>query len=252
MNDLKTLYKLEPKKKFQTDFFVFDVETKIKKDGKDIWGLSARPDSFVFGVVYGRNYCRVIHNLGEFKEEFEKPQYKGKFVFAHNASYDLGILYDNIYKFDNKAIFNGKFIKASNGNAVFADSMNIYPMGLAKLGEHLGKSKGDILKEKLAMEKPIEYPISSEMINYCIRDCEIVYDALVEMFMLVGDIKLTLASLSMSYFRRHHMHNNIIYNKRLVKYFFNSYYGGRTEAFKIGKTDAKVYDSNSNYKERQI
>lgn len=140
-DQFKTLYAQEPKVKFQTDFFVFDTETKIKKDGKDFWGLRARPDAFVFGVIYGHNHCVVIHSHQEFISELQKPVYKGKMVFAHNAEYDLGVLFGNIYSIDPTAIFNGKFITATNGNCKFADSMNIYRFSVEKIGNIIGKEK---------------------------------------------------------------------------------------------------------------
>lgn len=251
-DQFKTLYKQEPKVKFQKNFYVFDTETKITKHGKDYWGLRSRPDAFVFGVVYGYNYCRVIHSVRDFIDEFKHERYKNRLVFAHNAEYDLGVIFDNIYLLDPKAIFNGKFISATNGNCTFGDSMNIYRFSVAKIGEIIGKKKGDELSKNIDYNIPIEYPISSEMINYCIRDCEIVWDALFEFFQMVGDIRLTQASLSMSYFRRHHLQRNIVYNTRLVKYFFNSYYGGRTEAFKVGTVNAAVYDVNSMYPDQMI
>lgn len=244
---MKTLYTTKASSEIPKDFFVFDVETKINKDGKDYWGLSARPDSFVFGVVYGHNYCKRINSVREFKEEFLTERYKDKIVFAHNAEYDLGTLFDNIYIEDDEAIFNGKFICMTNGNCRFADSMNIYSFGVKKIGELTGDLKGTALQEEIDLKKPIEYPISQRIVDYCISDCRIVYNALLEFFCMTGRIKITQASLAMDYFRSYHMKNHIKYDEILQKYFYNSYYGGRTEAFKIGPTNSKVYDVNSMY-----
>ncbi len=125
------LYRLKPAKKLKLDFFVFDTETR---------GLRGKSDAFIFGVVYGYNYKNVIYTVDDFKKEFLKPMYKDKKVFAHNAEYDLGVIYDNIYAFDPKAIFNGKFICATNGNCLFADSGNIFPKtSVEKLGKMLSQ-----------------------------------------------------------------------------------------------------------------
>ena len=67
-------------------------------------------DAFIFGVVYGYEYTKVIYSVKEFQDEFKQKRYSKKKVFAHNAEYDLNVLYDNIYELDKKAIFNGKFI----------------------------------------------------------------------------------------------------------------------------------------------
>lgn len=214
------------------------------KPNTKYYGLSATPESFVVGAIYGHNYSRVFHSISDMRRELEKPQFKNKIVFAHNAEYDLSVLYGNVYQFDNEAVYNGKFIKATNGVAQFADSMNIMRFAAAKIGAMIGKPKLSDLEEE--MKKPFN-GVTPEIINYCLRDCEIIYDALFEMFETVGDIKITQASLSMSYFRRNFLPFDIEYNDNLIKYFYNSYFGGRTEAFKLGKCKGKVIDINSSY-----
>src|SRR5690606_40932256 len=87
-----------------------------------------------------------------------------------NAEYALITLYDNIYKLDPNAVFNGsKFITATNGVVKFGDSMNILPTSVADLGNMLGILKGspDFNNARL-----------SEIAEYCVNDCRIVYEAL--------------------------------------------------------------------------
>lgn len=246
---MRTLKKLSPSKKLLTDFYVFDTETGIKKKNKLKYVLEGRPERFNFGVIYGLNFTKIIYSVDEFKKEFLEPRYKGKKIFAHNAEYDLNVIYGNIYDLDPEAIFNGRFMRATNGNCVFADSMNIYKYSAKKIGEKLGLEKMqlgdqnleyDLNKEKLQNGVPVD------AINYCIRDCEIIYEALLGIFEQAGDIKITQASLSMTYYRRYFQPFNIEHNKN-VKYFWNSYYGGRCEALKLGHTFAYVYDINSEY-----
>jgi hypothetical protein len=232
---MKTLSKLKTKEKFfDGDFFVFDVETTPFQEGKTC--------EFIFGVVFGYGYTRVIHTVKEFKEEFEKPMYTKKKVFAHNAEFDLTVLFDNIYYFDKEAIFNGKFICCSNGNCMFADSLNIFPTSVETIGKMLGKPKGKL--SKLFWEAS---EVTQKDIDYCIRDCEIVFDALLQIFDMVGNVKITLASLSLDLFRRKYLKFHIDYNDLLINNFFGSYYGGRCEAFFIGKVNSCVYDINSMY-----
>jgi hypothetical protein len=233
---MKELQPLKDREKLFTDFYVFDTETN---------GLRAKSDAFIFGVIYGHNFTKVLYSVDEFKKEFNDVRYKRKKVYAHNAEYDLNVIYDNIYELDRKAIFNGKFICCTNGNAMFADSMNIYPTSVKVIGSILGLEKQEIDNEyKEGTYKGI---VTQKMIDYCIRDCEIVYNALYQIFQMVGSIKITLAGLSLDYFRRKFLKQKLVYNDFLSKYFFESYFGGRTEAFYIGKTNAYCYDMNSMY-----
>lgn len=234
---MKTLHKLrKPQKSLDKKFFVFDTETA---------GLRGRPDAFVFGVVRGYMYTRVIYSVEEFIEEFEKPMYNKKYVFAHNAEYDLSVLYGNIYKMDNKAIFNGKFISATNGNCLFADSLNIFPASVEKIGDLMGFPKLKIHRKFKEGAKNIK--VTKKDIEYCIRDCDVVIKGLTEIFDKVGAVKITLAGLSLDFFRRSYLDFHIDFNEKLSNNFFNSYFGGRTEAFKLGDMKAVAYDINSMY-----
>lgn len=222
-----------------TDFFVLDTENGERDGDKVKYNFKT---NFIFGVIYGHNYQQVFHS----KEEIVKalntdPRFKDKIVFAHNAEYDLTILYGNIYQRFANAIFNGKFICCNNGNCIFADSGNIYVhASVAKIGKMLGMPKHDIVYDHWYDG------IHSDHINYCIQDCAIVYEALIRTFEFAGAIKITQASLSMTYFRTFHLKHSIEHNEH-TKCFYDSYFGGRTEAFKIGKTNASVIDVNSMY-----
>ncbi len=231
------LYRLKPAKKLKLDFFVFDTETR---------GLRGKSDAFIFGVVYGYNYKNVIYTVDDFKKEFLKPMYKDKKVFAHNAEYDLGVIYDNIYAFDPKAIFNGKFICATNGNCLFADSGNIFPKtSVEKLGKMLNLPKLDLNVKYKTGSKKIK--VTAKDIIYCTRDCEIIFEALFHAFDFSGQICITQASLSLAYFRRYHLPFNISHNPEKTRMFYNSYYGGRNECLKMGETFARGEDVNSMY-----
>lgn len=217
-------------------FFVFDTETTC---------LEPQPKNFVFGVLYGHNFCKVIKTVKDFRDEFKKAKYKKKYIFAHNAEFDLMVIYGNIYqKVDSKAIFNGKFITAKKDDVIFCDSLNIYPSSLEKIGEIVGLKKLDNAKVK--GQKLRKNNITNEDISYCIRDCEIIYNALLEIFENVGVIKMTIGSLAMYDFRSKFLKHEIFFSD-LVDEFFESYYGGRTEAFILGNVNCRVYDINSLY-----
>lgn len=236
---MKVLRPILTKKKqseIKNNFFVFDIETTK---------LEPTQKNFVFGVIYGHNFKKTIYSVDEFKKEFNKKKYDKKYIFAHNAEFDLLGIFGNLYtEVDSSAVFNGKFISCKYNGITFGDSLNIFPMGVAKIGETINLKKLD--NTKVSNEKLTKKNITQQDIEYCERDCEIVYTALLRMFEKVGVIKLTIASLSMYEFRNKYLGDNLLYSE-LNDEFFNSYYGGRTEAFIMNKVNCKVYDVNSEY-----
>lgn len=259
-------------------FYVFDTETgTVDKDGNIQYMLSARPEHLIFGCVYGEGYTRVLYSAKEFQDEFKKKRYKNKMVYAHNAEYDLSAVYDNIYLMDGNAIFNGKFISASSyvknskyftkhspscktnhiidnkcpnclfdpreflPNAKFVDSFNLMPAKVEKLGELLGLPKKELGNKDLKSHRK-ELPRD---IEYCFRDCEIVYKSLIKMFEET-EPSYTVGSHAVKSFRANFLKHDIVVDG-LADEFFDAMYGGRTEAFKIGECDASVSDINSAY-----
>lgn len=221
--------------KKQQQFYVFDVET---------WGLDATPKSFALGVIYGDKYRFETTDINELRREL--LSLKGSIVFAHNAKYDLLTTFGNIITSDNtETVFNGsRFILAKKEGVTFADSMNIFPTSLEKLGVIMGVNKG-ITPEKFKIGK--RGKITQKDFDYCEQDCRIIYLALDKIFKEIGCVRTTLASLSMAYFRRKFVKGPIYYKVPAVYEFFNSYYGGRTECFVLGKTYAQKFDINSMY-----
>ncbi|NMC99102.1 MAG: hypothetical protein GYA62_05215 [Bacteroidales bacterium] len=217
-------------------FYVFDTETTC---------LEPMAKNFVFGCMYGYNMRRVFYTVDEFIEEISKSKYKNKFIFAHNAEFDLLTIFGNIFlKVDTAAIFNGKFISAKYKEITFADSMNIFPTSVEKLGELVGLKK--IENKKVREGRLNKNNLTQEDIDYCMRDCEIVFKSLLKIFELTGTIRITLPSLAMYDFRHNYLEHDLQFSD-LVDEFYESYYGGRTEAFYIGDCNAKVYDVNSLY-----
>lgn len=218
-------------------FYVFDTETTC---------LEPMAKNFVFGVVFGYKYKRVIYTVEDFQQEFTKKRYQGKFVFAHNAEFDLTTIYGNIYKnLDHSAIFNGGFIQAKKDKVIFADSMNLFSrMSVAKIGSMLNLDK--MVNIKVKSEGLTKENLTDEDILYCETDCKIIWIALRRLFESVGNIKTTLPSLAIFDFRKNYLKNDIYINSRVYD-FYDSYYGGRCEAFFIGKVNSDVYDINSMY-----
>lgn len=222
--------------KIKYKFFVFDVETTC---------LEPMAKNFVFGCLYGYNIHKTFYSVEDFIKEFSKDKYKDKFIFAHNAEFDLLTVFGNIFtKVDSAAIFNGKFISAKFKDATFADSMNIYPTSVEKLGALIGLPKMSNSKVKEGQLR--KNNITPTDVEYCMRDCEIVFKALLHIFEMTGTVKVTLPSLAMFDYRHNYLKKDLYFDE-LVDDFYESYYGGRTEAFRIGKCNAKVFDINSMY-----
>lgn len=237
--------KVNENKDIQKGFYVFDTETTC---------LEPMSKNFVIGVIYGyygfNKQYKIIYSVEQFKEEFENDIYKDKYVFAHNAEFDLLTIFGNIIKnVDRSAVFNGKFITANYKGIKFGDSMNIYPTSVQKIGEMLGSEK--LKNKKIETENLTKENLTNEDINRCKQDCKIVFDALFKIFETVGDIKLTLASLAMYQYRTKYLPESVMFGA-LVDEFYESYYGGRTEAFHIGRVDASVYDVNSMYSKAML
>lgn len=232
----KTFNMLRELKKEQ-DFYVFDVET---------WGLRATREAFALGVIYGKNYYYETDNWQDMHETLLSQRFKGKIIFAHNALYDLSTMFGNVItELDNKAIFNsGKFILAKYNGITFADSLNILPAKLSTIGDLLGMPKGET-PEKFVNNIP--GPLEETDFLYCAQDCKVIHKALEKVFTEIGCVRVTLASLSMAYFRRKFLKKPIFYNSNLIYEFFDSYYGGRVECFILGKTYAQKFDINSMY-----
>jgi len=236
---LKILNKLSRVKdldKIRKKFFVFDCETFTD---------AARPEGFAFCCMYGYNYKKVFHTIDDFKEEIFSGAFRNKYIFCHFAEFDLNVIFGNIKKgLDREAIFNGsRFIMAQKEKVMFADSLNIYQTSVKAIGEILGINKLE-MNSKFGQNKRFKY--GQTEIDYCYRDCEIVWLALEKIFTMVESVRPTLASLSMLYYRRFYMPYSFAYNDLSIK-FFDSYFGGRVEAFKLGETWSSKYDINSMY-----
>lgn len=223
-------------------FAVVDIETGIRDNKGNIeYILSARPEHFIFAVVYNGERYKTFYSVDELKKEFLKKDYKNRIVYAHNGEYDYSGIYGNIYYTDPSALFNGKFISFTNGNCFFADSFNIVPTSVKKLGELLKLPKlelGDKLKSHVTLLEKKDIP-------YCRRDCEIVYRSLEKIFDEV-EPSYTIGALSLKDFRTNYLKHTIKVNPE-SDLFFEAAYGGRTEVFKLGPCDGYVYDINSAY-----
>lgn len=175
------------------------------------------------------------------------------YLIAHNLPFDFRILKGfaemSKRKFEQgKIIFEGTtniftFEGTKGRRLVFLDNMNFFKLPLAVLGDNIGLKKLNIESDDLE--------------SYCRRDVEIMIKAW-EMFFSflklndLGNFAPTIAGQALNAFRHKFMNHEIfIHNKdSLITDERESYHGGRTECFKLGKfpkNKYRMYDVNSMY-----
>lgn len=232
----------KPRDDFYGKYYTLDIETQ---------GLRPQPRYFLMGVIYGKfengiSY-KIFSDAKLLAEFLISPFFSKKHIFAHNAEFDLSGIFGNIYiNLDKQAIFNGKFICARKNGVIFADSLNLLPVSLAKIGSSLNVNKGTDNERFINGEIKKYSQITQAEKEYCVQDCRILYQALNDLFVFVGKIPLTIGSASLYHFRNHYQKYSIEVQP-LDNEFFGSYYGGRVECFKLGKTYSYKYDVNSLY-----
>jgi hypothetical protein len=178
-------------------------------------------------------------------------------LVAHNVGFDLRVLKwsKNLRKrkwknVNEPIIGKPTIIRLRNGHCslLILDNMNFFPAALAVLGESIGIEK---------MKMPSFTAPDAEWKPYCKRDVEVMLKAwkLWLGFLKendLGNFNVTLAGQAFNAFRHRFMKRPVYIhtNERAISLEREAYYGGRTEAFFIGKVkDQKitVLDVNSMY-----
>jgi len=135
-------------------------------------------------------------------------------------------------------------LRATGGRVVFVDTLNYFAAPLAELGVACGK-------HKLPMP---EFSAPHEVwFDYCERDAEIVHETFTGLLEWVrendfGMFRYTAPSQAMAAFR-HRLCNRDIYfhdNIEVKKIERQSYFGGRSEVFKMGTITDTVYHYDCN------
>jgi len=171
-------------------------------------------------------------------------EYNGqnKLITATNLQFDFNGIYLEEDEFFNYDIImkNGNYLMCNDNELKikFIDTLNYSKSSVEKLGELIGSKK--MRKPKNLGEKAKTKQELYELKRYNKQDCKISKEFM-EYFQkaineLGGELKITIASCSMDLFRRKYLkkpiHHESINVRDLV---FESYYGGRTEAFGRGR-----------------
>lgn len=179
------------------------------------------------------------------------------YIFAHNVTFDFlvldGFRFLPLLDFKLKSIYS-KFTTTvmrfanKKRRMVIADTMNYFPVTLAKLGTSVGIEK---------IETDFTKATKEELYKRCRADVDIIYFAvrrMLEETVLkgIGSFKLTASGLSHSIYRKKYMNNKIVVNHipALVDFEKSAYIGGYTMVNNLvvsGKPELYKLDVNSMY-----
>jgi hypothetical protein len=245
------------------------TKTTKKLDNKTL--INQHFLSFGYGFYCERNneneeFIRESPFYFEDKEIFTKwiinhnMQGKVLYVFAHNIAYDFRVAIDGKQLIDNgyvlttaisKNVFIYKYVK-KNYSIIFLSTTNYFRVSLKELGKTFGLEKIDyeINDENLLKIKNKD----KESIAYCFRDVEIVECVVIALINFMRsnncNFAFTIASTAFNIFRQNYYNENIMMHKNpeIENIEHDSYHGGRTECFKVGKFE-NIYklDINSMY-----
>lgn len=178
------------------------------------------------------------------------------YIFAHNWAFDapvldvFNVLPELGFKLHNSVIQSPPVIlkwRCAPHSLMLIDTLNIWRMPLAKLGESIGLPK---------LKMPDKLAPQSEWDTYAKRDVEIIMRACLNWFDYLksndlGGFAPTLASQAVRTFRHKFMSHKILIDsdEKALALARNSLHGGRTECFYLGKVPETIYklDANSQY-----
>ncbi|MBV6438289.1 MAG: hypothetical protein AELANPGJ_03590 [Anaerolineae bacterium] len=231
----------------------FDTETT---------GLDAE---YVSGATYINGVFNEFKNPKKLVDYMLLPRFENVRWYAHNLTYDLGVLLEYLPKSHDITLLNGqvlnaRFYPAKKRKHYFNDSLRLSAnISLARIGNAINLPKlptpSFLLPDGIETEKWIcERHNKIECLEcYLSRDVEIVY-SYIELFQneinrLGGELKNTLASTAMDLFRRKFLNEEYFKPFAARQEFARAaYYGGRVEPLVLGFSEnINVYDINSLY-----
>lgn len=241
---------------------------KIKTIGFDIETYDNNK-KFLMASLVADDWKRVYFNQKDLIEDLKSKKCWGSFIVASNLSFDFfGTFFnhDELMQFTTlfrgsdlmfatTYIENGQFIKKPKkqrkGKITFIDTFNFVKMSVEKLGKIINIEK--LKSPDFIGKKPKNKKEWDEMIAYNIRDSEVSKGYIDFLFkalqQLGGNPQKTIASSAMSVFKCKYLKDRYfrLPSAQLLD-IFQSYYGGRTEAFSRGYIkNYNYYDINSLY-----
>lgn len=235
------------KKKLQ-NIAVFDIETtRLHIEKKDTFLEEKEQIVFKCGVFFSETEIFRTESESEFYEFVKnlEPQ-KYETIFAHNGGrFDFLWLMQECFKHGDETNFSPIFINSNLSYLTFfgkhfTDSMMILPgklddISVSILGSKLGGKIGDFQSDNL--------------LDYCERDCRILYMSVKSFFNRLYDEgyvpRLSLASIAFSSWKKTTEWKQ---NRHYIEQERECYAGGYVELFIPGEHENyTIYDVNSMY-----
>lgn len=185
------------------------------------------------------------------------PKNKVSYVVGHNIGFDLRVmgLFYRLAELDTSStppIINERVfiwsVKFEKRTIKFIDTANFAVHSVAQIGRDLGFPKGEVDFKTVSEE---------DLFDYCERDTDIVATFMQEYIRFIavntlGEFKVTLASQSLTAWKRRFMTERIFIHKidEVIALEREAYHGGRVEVFRKFKSDDTLYwylDVNSMY-----
>lgn len=208
------------------------------------------------GLYDGKDY-NFFTDIDDFADFVLRKRYRNYRIFAHfGGGYDFKFLLPALVerKFKIDIFENGSrimLIKCSDGKNSwhFVDSYFMLPQAQKKLCESFDvpHQKVDIDFDSLKESDFYKPDMLKRLKNDCIGLYEIIKKY--QKWGLNRDkLKPTIASQSMYIFRNRYLQERLFkVSEEAEEFIRKSYYGGRTEIFKMYGEDLKYYDANSLY-----
>lgn len=247
MRKVKGLYPLFAKHMRKSTFVGFDVET------------IGDTNIFYIGGLYEDNEQKIYDDKDEMIKDLLSEKYNGKVIVATNLAFDFNALFfDTEFWSQFETIFVGgqmicAIFQKDHFKIIFQDTFNFAPFSVETMGNILSIEK--LEHPKCLGRVPSNEAELEELKIYNMRDCEIskkFMDFLQKGFNeLGGEIKMTISSTAMNLFRRKYLRFPIINEKETLQdenifdFIYESYYGGRTEAFSRGKLPTTKLDDGT-------
>lgn len=245
-------------------FLFFDTETKPVRKTKDMviqefklgwccyWNRGSTRDKEYTKWFYYDD----IGSFWDFTESLLRPKTR-LVLIAHNVIFDFTVLkgwtelvnrgWTLTRLYEKGRTFIASYKKNSK-TILILDNLNFFMATLKNLGKQIGIEKLDVDFNRSTVD---------ELKVYCKRDVEIVlntWQKYIKWFKVndLGNFGFTISGQSFNTYRHKFMkHDIFIHNRRYVlKLERESYFGGRTECFKIGNFNNDKYyylDINSMY-----
>jgi hypothetical protein len=257
-------------KEFPREIIFFDTETtEIPQDEETELVLN-------LGVACHLRYEKTFNNFQDKKyytfntvQEFwnivlDYSNEKTKlYLVAHNVAFDFRVVkgFENLKRlgYQTKKVFfkatMGIYCFTKKGhNITVLDNMNYFKSSLKVLGHSIGREKMEMPTNIITTLKGGQ----EKLIEYCKNDVDIMIEAWELFFKFLnnndlGNFSKTIASQAFSAFRHRFMKHEIYVhnNEYATKLERESYHGGRTECFYIGRQSKKktyfLLDVNSMY-----